>query len=54
MTATATRKNNWVNITFFAVTTLAGVIGAPVYVYHYGISAGEVALFMFYFGSDRT
>lgn len=51
MTATATRKNNWVNITFFAVTTLAGVIGAPVYVYHYGISVAEVALFMFYFGA---
>jgi len=51
MTATATRKNNWVNITFFALTTLAGVIGAPVYVYHYGISLAEVALFIFYFGA---
>jgi len=51
MTATATRKNNWVNITFFAVTTLAGVVGTPIYVYHYGISAAEVALFLFYFAA---
>lgn len=51
MTATATRKNNWVNIVFFTVTTLAGVIGAPVYVYHYGISAVEATLFLFYFGA---
>ena len=47
----ATRKNNWVNITFFAVTTLAGVFGAPVYIYYYGIAATEVALFLFYFGA---
>ncbi len=47
----AIRKNNWVNITFFAVTTLAGVVGAPVYVYHYSISVAEVALFLFYFGA---
>lgn len=51
MTAIATRKNNWVNITFFTVTTLAGIIGAPVYVYHYGISTAEVALFLFYFSA---
>lgn len=51
MTATATRKNNWVNITFFAVTTLAGVIGTPIYIYHYGIAAAEVALFLFYFAA---
>ena len=46
---TATRKNDWVNIIFFTVTTVAGVIGAPIYIYHYGISAPEIALFLFYF-----
>jgi stearoyl-CoA desaturase (delta-9 desaturase) len=47
----ATRKNNWVNITFFAVTTLAGLVGAPIYIYQHGISASEVALAVFYFGA---
>ena len=51
MTATATRKNNWVNISFFTITTLAGIVGAPVYAYHYGISTSEVALFLFYFAA---
>jgi len=51
MTATATRKNNWVNISFFTITTLAGIVGAPVYTYHYGISTIEVALFLFYFAA---
>jgi len=51
MTETATRKNNWVNITFFTVTTLAGIIGTPVYLYHYGLAAAETALFLFYFAA---
>lgn len=51
MTATATRKNNWVNISFFTITTLAGIVGAPVYAYHYGVSTTEVALFLFYFAA---
>lgn len=51
MTAIATRKNNWVNISFFTITTLAGIAGAPVYAYHYGLSTTEVALFLFYFAA---
>ena len=46
-----TRKTNWVNLTFFAVTTLAGVVGTPIYIYYYGISAAEVTLFLFYFAA---
>jgi stearoyl-CoA desaturase (delta-9 desaturase) len=49
--AAPTRKNNWVNLTFFTVTTLAGVVGAPLYVHYYGISAAEVALLLFYFAA---
>ncbi|MEE8388903.1 MAG: fatty acid desaturase [Acidiferrobacterales bacterium] len=45
---TAIRKNNWVNIIFFAVTSLLGVIGTPLYIYEYGVSGSEIALFMFF------
>jgi stearoyl-CoA desaturase (Delta-9 desaturase) len=48
---TPTRQNDWVNILFFAVTTLAGIIAAPLYVYYYGLSSAELALFLFYFGA---
>jgi stearoyl-CoA desaturase (delta-9 desaturase) len=44
----ATRKNNWLNIIFFAVTTLVGLIGAPLYIYKYGIAGSEIALFVFF------
>ena len=44
----ATRKNNWVNIIFFAVTTLVGLIGAPLYIYKYGVTVSEMALFVFF------
>lgn len=38
----------WTNIIFFAVTTLLGVVGAPIYLFHYGISVPEMLLFFFY------
>ena len=38
----------WVNLIFFAVTTLLGVIGTPFYLYRFGISLSEVLLFAFY------
>ena len=44
----AIRKNNWVNIIFFAVTTLVGLIGTPLYIYKYGVSSSEIALFVFF------
>jgi len=49
--ALATRKNNWINITFFSITTLMGVVGAPLYIHHNGIAASEIALAVFYFGA---
>ena len=30
------RKNIWVNIIFFSVTTVVGVVGTPVYLYKFG------------------
>ena len=38
----------WVNLIFFALTTLGAVIGAPLYIARYGISLPEVLLFAFY------
>ncbi len=38
------RKIVWVNIVFFAVTTLLGLIAAPIYLYHNGISVSEAVL----------
>lgn len=42
------RKTLWVNITFFAVTTLLGVVGTPLYIMHYGISLSEILVFSFF------
>lgn len=42
------RKNNWVNISFFVVTSLIGLVGAPLYLFHNGLAASEAALFLFY------
>ena len=38
----------WINIIFFAVTTLVGVIGAPVYMLRRGVAPSEWMLFLFY------
>ncbi len=45
------KKIIWINIIFFAVTTFLGVIGCPLYAYYHGVSAIEVALFLFYAGA---
>jgi stearoyl-CoA desaturase (delta-9 desaturase) len=41
----------WENIIFFAVTTLIAVVGAPIYIYHYGISLSEWLLMAFFFAA---
>lgn len=38
------RQNQWTNIIFFAVTTLGGIVGAPIYIYYNGIAAAEIWL----------
>lgn len=47
-----TPKLVWDNIIFFAVTTLVGIVGGPLYLFHYGISVSETLLFTFYFCSS--
>ncbi len=42
------RENKWVNIIFFAVTTLGGVVGAPIYIWYNGIAASEIWLALAY------
>jgi len=42
------RKNIWVNIIFFAVTTLAALIGCPWYAAKAGLSLFEIGLTFFY------
>ncbi len=42
------KKIIWVNIFFFGITTLIAVIGAPLYLYHFGLSLSEFLLFAFY------
>lgn len=38
----------WRNMIFFAVTTFFGVIGAPYYIWRFGITPSEIALAVFY------
>jgi len=42
------QKMIWTNIFFFAVTTLLGIVGGPIYLFSYGISLSEILLFTFY------
>lgn len=44
----AEKKLIWLNIIFFATTTLLGVIGSLFYVLHFGVSISEILLFMFF------
>lgn len=42
------RRTRWVGIVFFAVIHVVGLVGTPLYVYYYGITASELALFFFF------
>jgi len=42
------KKLIWLNIGFFTVTTLIGVVAAPFYIYHFGISLSEILLTLFF------
>ncbi len=42
------KKVAWVNLIFFLATTLFGVLGAPFYLYRFGLSIPEFLLFSFY------
>ena len=43
------RKTKWAGVILIAVLILCGLIGTPIYIYHYGLSKAEVILFLFYF-----
>jgi stearoyl-CoA desaturase (delta-9 desaturase) len=40
---------NWVSSIFLIVTFFTALIGAPLYIYHFGLDAFQVGLFVFYF-----
>lgn len=42
------KKYIWKNIIFFLITSLTGVIGAPLYIMHHGMPGSALALFAFY------
>lgn len=42
------QKFNWFNIIFILLTTLVGLIGAPLYIARHGLSWDEVLLFVFF------
>ena len=42
------RKVRWLGIVFFLVIHIVGIIGTPLYIYYYGITASELALFFFF------
>ncbi len=44
----STKKIIWLNLVFFAVTTLAALIGCPWYLAHYDLSTLDTGLFLFY------
>jgi len=39
---------NWVNTIFMLVICLTAIIGAPIYVYHYGVDLFQIGMFLFY------
>ena len=43
-----TRKNIWATIVFISGTTIAALIGAPLYIHRFGISASEILLALFF------
>lgn len=44
----ATRQINWVNIIFFSVNALVGLVGGALYALKQGVTASEMALFAFF------
>jgi hypothetical protein len=47
------RRIRWVGLVFFVFLHAVGLIGTPLYLYYYGITAPELALFFFFPRRDR-
>ncbi len=43
------KRVNWITTWFLILTFVIAVIGAPLYLWHYGIDAFQLSLFVFYF-----
>lgn len=43
------RKTKWAGVVLFVILISCGVFGTPFYIYHYGLTQAETALFFFYF-----
>jgi stearoyl-CoA desaturase (Delta-9 desaturase) len=41
-----TRRVRWLGLVFFFLLHVVAIVGTPLYIYHYGITLGEVALFV--------
>ena len=48
LTEHSEKKINWVNLLFFSITTCVGVVGGPLYAWHYGIPLSTGLLFLFF------
>ena len=42
------RKVRWLGLVFFIVLHVVGIVGTPLYIYYRGITAPEIALFVFF------
>ena len=45
----AEAKSRWVGILFFIILHAVGLIGTPLYIMQYGVTAGEWTLFLDYY-----
>jgi stearoyl-CoA desaturase (Delta-9 desaturase) len=43
------RYTRWAGVVLFTALILFGVVGTPIYIFHYGISTSEIILFLLYF-----
>jgi stearoyl-CoA desaturase (delta-9 desaturase) len=42
------RRIRWLGLVFFVFLHVVGIVGTPLYIYYYGITAPELALFFFF------
>ena len=42
------RRIRWVGLVFFVFLHVVGIVGTPLYIYYYGITGPELALFFFF------
>ncbi len=45
------RRIRWLGLIFFVFLHVVGIVGTPLYLYHHGVTAPELALLFFYLGA---